>query len=308
MKRQLVLYLDNCVFSELLKPEATAMRRDFGALPHRIAFSDIHIAEMRTNHEEYTTLLNELDAVFVRNPGQVHERHDRISSLDPAVPEERFANYFEFSPAYEAFYEMLAPMHHLMGGGREKTMDQIAKETERAVSNSLTKLLGSELVGNSVEISNALKGATESLTSIDVSDTRKSVEAQVSAVREGDPMREMDPIEKVHHVLSKLGKIEQRGFLDKYPEKFAQLRTLKTGELSGFAFALFGMGLTKRKGKFAGSRQSQKFAAQFRDAQHIEEASRCDCFITFDQDASALAASTFAYAGFPTQTILLKNP
>lgn len=307
MKRQLVLYLDNCVFSELLKPDATAMRRGFGALPHRIAFSDVHIAEMRTNHEKYSTLLNELDAVFVRNPGQVHERHDRISSFDPAVPEERFANYFEFSPAYEAFTEMLAPLHHLMGGRREKTMDQVATETERAVANSLMNLLGSEPAGNSVELFNALKSGTESLTSINVPETWKAVDDQVSAAREGDPMREMDPIEKVHHVLSKLSKKEKCWFVDKYPEKFAQLRVLKTGDLSGFAFTLFSLGLTKRKGKFTGARQSQNFAAQFRDTQHIEEASRCDCFITFDQDASALAASTFAYAGFPTQTILLKN-
>ncbi|CUH86040.1 hypothetical protein [Thalassovita mediterranea] len=307
MKRQLVLYLDNCVFSELLKPGAIAMRRNFSALPHRIAFSDVHITEMRNNHEEYSTLLNELDAVFVRNPGQVHERYDPISALDTAVPEERFANYFEFSPAYEAFDEMLAPMHHLMGGRREKSMDQVALETERAITNSLMNPLGFEPDGNSGEVSNALKSGTESLASIDVSEVWQTIDTQVSAAREGDPMREMDPGEKVHHVLSKLSETERRGFIEEFPEKFAQLRVLKTGELTGFAFALFGMGLTKRKGKFTGPRQTQKFAAQFRDAQHIEEASRCDCFITFDQDASELAASTFAYAGFPTQTLLLMN-
>jgi len=179
-------------------------------------------------------------------------------------------------------------------------MEKVAIKTERAVSNSLRELLGSESVGNSIKIFHDLKGETESLASIDVSETWKALDDQVSAAREGDPMRDMDPIEKVRHVLSKLSEIEKFGFMDKYPEKFAQLRNLETGDLSGFAFALFGMGLTKRKGKFTGPRKSQNFAAQFRDAQHIEEASRCDCFITFDKDASVLAASTFAYAEFPT--------
>lgn len=305
MKRQFVLYLDTCVFSELLKPDAIALRQLFGASPDRIAFSDVHIAEMRANHKEYAILLNELDAVFVRNPGQVHGRHDRISSLDPAVPEERFAKFFDNSPAYEAIFEMLAPIHHVMGGMREKTMDQVATETEGAVLNSLIKLFGSEPVGNLVDLSTALKRGTESLTSINVTEIRKAVADQFSAARVGDPMREMNPIERVHHVLSKLDQEGKRCFVDKYPEKFAQLRVLETGDLSSFAFALFGMGLTKRKGKFTGPRQSQNFAAQFRDSQHIEEASRCDCFITFDEDASVLAASTFAYAGFPTQTIIL---
>ena len=276
-------------------------------MPHRIAFSDVHIAEMRSNYKEYSTLLNELDAVFVRNPGQIHERYDPISSLDPAEPEERFANYFELSTANEAFDAMLAPMHHFMGGRREKSMDQVAAETEGAISNSLINLLGFEPDGNSGEISNALKSGTKSLASIEVSEVWQTIDAQVSAAREGDPMREMDPVEKVHHVLSKLGETDRRGFIEEFPEKFAQLRVLKTGELTGFAFALFGMGLTKRKGKFSGPRQTQKFAAQFRDAQHIEEASRCDCFITFDRDASELAASALRYAGFPTQILLLKN-
>ncbi len=120
-------------------------------------------------------------------------------------------------------------------------------------------------------------------------------------------MRNMDASEKVLHLLSKLEAKEQFQLTEKYPKNFAQHRILETGELAGFALTLFGLGLTKRKGIYTGSRQTQKFAAQFRDAQHIEEASRCDCFMTFDQGASELATSTFAYAGFQTQTLLLKR-
>jgi len=92
-----------------------------------------------------------------------------------------------------------------------------------------------------------------------------------------------------------------------FPKKFALQKVLENGEMTGFAQTLFSLGLTKRKGIFSGSRQEKKFAAQFRDAMHIEEASRCDYFITFDQGASELAAASFAYAGFITRTVLLKG-
>ncbi|WP_457648408.1 hypothetical protein [Profundibacter sp.] len=118
MNRQLVLYLDNCVFSELLKPDSAGLRKNFAALPHRLAFSDIHIVEMRNNHHEYTALLKELDAVFIRNPGAIHGRYHPISSLDSADPELRFSEYFQSAPALEAFEEMLPPLHHLLGGAR----------------------------------------------------------------------------------------------------------------------------------------------------------------------------------------------
>ena len=307
MNRQLVLYFDNCVFSELLKPDAAALRESLATFPHRIAFSDVHICEMWRNHEDYSALLNELDAVFVRNPGQAHNRHDVISSLDPALPEERFADHLEFLPVYNAFEAMFAPMHHLLGGKRDKSMGQIAKETEAEISVALKQLLNTEPGNDFTGLYDTLEETTECLASIEVSDGWTKIDAQVAAARQGDPMRAMNPLEKVYHVLSKLDETERQKFIEEYPEKFAQLRLLNTGELTGFASALFGMGLTKQKGLFSGPRQKQKFAAQFRDAQHIEEASRCDWFITFDQGASELAASTFAYSGFPTQTVLLKN-
>lgn len=307
MGRQLVLYLDNCVFSELLKTDSMGLRRSFGSLPHRIAFSDVHIREMRNNREKYSTLLKELDAVFVRNPGQVHERHDRISSLDPAVPEERFTAHFEFLSAHNAFDSMLKPMHHLLGGGRDKSIDQITRETEGEISEALEELLAREPGGHFSPNLSPLGEATERLISIEAAKGWETMDGQVSASRDGDPMREMNPFEKVQHVLSKLEETERHRFIELYPEKFAQLRILKVGDLAGFAFSLFGMGLTKRKGIFSGKHQTQKFAAQFRDAQHIEEASRCDRFVTFDQGASELAASTFEYAGFPTGTILLRK-
>ncbi len=285
------------------------MRKSFAApsFHHRIAFSDVHIHEMWTNQEEYTNLINELDAVFVRNPGQLHNRHNQICSLDPAQPEERFATYLELSSVYDAFEAMLAPIHHFLGGFREKSMIHIAKETQDEIAEALEHLFHEHPHSDSSGLHSTLKEISMNLSSIDVTEGWRAIEDQVLAARHGDPMKEMDPIEKVKHLLSKLDETERCKFEEEYPEKFAQVRGLETGELTGFAFALFGLGLTKRKGVFSGPRQAQKFAAQFRDAQHIEEASRCDWFVTFDQGASELAASTYAYAGIGTNTILLKK-
>ncbi len=305
MNRQLVCYFDNCVFSEFLKPDAKIRREDFTSFPHRIAFSDVHIHEMRGNHEEYSALLNDLDAVFIRNPGQIHERYHSVSSLDSAEPEERFADYFKFMSAHDACETLIAPIHHLLGGKREISMNQIADEVDAEISKVLKQLLSAVPDGDQAEFWRSLEETTKGLASIDASNGWQRRDALISAARLGDPMREMNPIEKARHVISKLDELERRCFTELYPEKFAQHRILKTGELAGLAFALFALGLTKQKGIFTGVRQEQKFTAQFRDARHIEEASRCDVFLTFDHDASELAASTFAYAGFATTSVLL---
>src|SRR3990167_5012200 len=95
-------------------------------------------------------------------------------------------------------------------------------------------------------------------------------------------------------------------FSGNMPKNFARIKNLCNGDLAGFVMLLFALGLVKGKGVLAGKQQERKFSAQFRDAMHIEEASRCDCFITYDKDASDLAAATFSYAGFPTKSVLLK--
>lgn len=312
MERQLVLYLDNCVFSRMLEPESIGFRKAVASLPHRVAFSNVHIIEMMNNSDKYTELLEELNAIFVRNPGDEHNRYHPISSLDLGDPYQRFADHVEIAPAYDAFEAMLSPMQHFLGGQRELEMAQIADTTGARIKSSLGKLfisIDSEFLDVSATLLHPqIDDTTKIISGLNVEDSWKKMDAQVKAARDGDPMRNMGSAEKIEHLISSLDSADKDAFIAKFPRNFAQQRILENAELTSFAFTLFTLGLTKRKGVFSGPNQERKFAAQFRDAMHIEEASRCDCFITMDKGAFELAAATFVYAGFTTQAILLQTP
>lgn len=80
------------------------------------------------------------------------------------------------------------------------------------------------------------------------------------------------------------------------------------GNLTGFAFLLFALGIVrdKRVSSKGRARREKHCLGQFRDCQHIEAASRCAAFITFDKGAARLAKATYAYAGAATQVICLE--
>lgn len=309
MKKQLLLYLDNCVYSKLLEPNSEKLRRNLSNMPHRVAFSEIHLIEMQGNRDAYTKLLDDLNAVFVRNPGAAENRYHPISSIESGDASRRFSEHFEFAPIFDAFEVMLAPLQHFMGGRRGCELQEIADSTADGIKASLKDLFSSVSVDNfeaMMEIfAPQINEARKSLLSVNVAAGLRRIEAHLKVARDGDPMRDMQSSEKVDYLFSILDETEREELEQLFPKHFANHKILNNGEMAGFAFMLFGMGLTKRKGIFSGSRQEQKFAAQFRDAQHIEEASRCDLFITFDRGASQLAAASFAYAGFPTRAFLL---
>ncbi|MEX5561978.1 hypothetical protein SM764_01030 [Pseudophaeobacter sp. 1A16562] len=310
MKQQLVYYLDNCVYSKMLEPDFDWLLNSFLAGDNRVAFSDVHLEEMQDNCANYARLLQRLDALFIRNPGVLHGEYHHICSLDECDIERRFIEHADFRTANQALYAMLAPMQHLLGGQKDATISDIAEGTASEVSDLLSQLVGDHVdkISRSAvreKIKAALAGSSEKLTSIDAEKSRLIVETQFQATRHGDPMRDMDPTEKVAHLFSTLDEESRDEIEEKYPLHFATKRPLASGELTVFSFLLFTLGLTKRKGKFSGTRQLQKFAAEFKDAMHIEEASRCDFFFTFDEDASRLAASALSYAGFPTQVVHL---
>lgn len=310
MERQHSLYLDNCVYSNMLDPSLKWLQRGFANSGHRVAFSDIHLREMQNNSDEYAKLLEELDAIFVRNAAAGENRYHPISSLDLGEPYRRFSDYRDFAPAFAAFDAMLSPLHYLLGGQKDACVDRIADSTGTRIKSSIDELLlsiGEDLTGGaSEEFEAKIDAASNIIRSLDPEESWKFFDSQVKIAREGDLMRNMQPIEKVNFLISCLPSSQQDELKELFPEKFAQKRNLEVGELSGFSMILFSLGLTKRKGIFSGPRQERKFAAQYRDAMHIEEASRCDCFVTLDQGAFELSAAAFAYAGFNTRSVLLK--
>ena len=113
----------------------------------------------------------------------------------------------------------------------------------------------------------------------------------------------------VEWVFNRLDHADQEQFEQFFPHRFwADVDGRVEGNLTGFAFLLFILGIVRdrRVSSKGRARREKHFLGQFRDCQHIEAASRCAAFITFDKDAARLAKATYAYAGVATQVIWLE--
>jgi len=113
----------------------------------------------------------------------------------------------------------------------------------------------------------------------------------------------------VEFVLGVLDDPDRDELLKLYPRCFwTDAHGRKEGKRTGFAFMLFALGIVrdKRVSSKGRTRREKHFLGQFRDCQHIEAASRCAAFITFDKAAARLAKATYAYAGGATQVICLE--
>jgi hypothetical protein len=115
----------------------------------------------------------------------------------------------------------------------------------------------------------------------------------------------------VEYLLSRLDENEHTEIRNSYPPQFwAAVKTRQEGSLTGFSFLLFVMGLVRdaRVKKRDRQRRAKHFLGQFQDCRHIEAASRCAMFVTFDNAAARLARAVYAYAGVKTEVVHLEVP
>lgn len=310
MIKERIAYLDTCVYSYLLEPEFVGLRRTLRDMPHRVVFSDVHLAEMKGEVDGYSELIEELGALFIRNPGVTNNQYHPIACLESADIETRFKEAASWGKIQQAYEEMLHPMHHFLGGRRDLEIQDVSEDA----ADKIQELILDYIVENvpaehraSIDLElDRIHEASKSMEELDVDEVWLICDAQVKAARQGDPMRNMTPMEKVQHLFSSLSPSDYKGVTTSFPPRFAREKILEVGELTGFAFMLFSLGLTKRKGIFSGSAQERKFSAQYRDCRHIEEAALCNDFVTFDHGAAELALVTYAYSGFNTRSVLLE--
>ena len=112
----------------------------------------------------------------------------------------------------------------------------------------------------------------------------------------------------VEYVLGLLDDPDRDEFLKLHPRGFwTDAFGREEGNLTGFAFMLFALGIVRDRRVRSGerTRREKHFLGQFRDCQHIEAASRCAAFITFDKGAARLAGAAYAHAGVKTEVCLL---
>ncbi len=117
----------------------------------------------------------------------------------------------------------------------------------------------------------------------------------------------------VSYVFSCLDDAEQTEIQQQFPPGFwSKPEDRKDGALAGFAFMLFFMGIVRdgRVRRKERKRREKHFLGQFRDCLHIEEASRCAVFLTFDVGAARLAKAVYSYAGVATHVwrLAVKTP
>jgi hypothetical protein len=120
---------------------------------------------------------------------------------------------------------------------------------------------------------------------------------------------EMPDDEVADYLISCLDENDQAAIRKRYPPLFwADFKTREEGDLTGFAFLQFLMGLVRenRAKKRDQQRRAKYFRTQFQDCRHIETASRCAVFVTFDKGAARLAKAVFAYAGVRTEVVHLE--
>lgn len=95
-----------------------------------------------------------------------------------------------------------------------------------------------------------------------------------------------------------------------FPKGFwAKVENREEGQIVGLALLLFHMGAVRDNRVWTGpiASRHKHYLGQFRDGQHIEEASRCSLFATFDQRAARLARAVYSYAGATTEVALLRR-
>lgn len=310
-----LVYLDQNVFSNMLTSRGKDLHEVFAAVGLTIAFSGTHLREMRGKPEEYGELLDQIGAVFVHPPNKRTPLAARHLLIEDGRARERFSEDREFLDVFAAEDSSLASLHHFMGGRREFSSEEIAAEVqarlEAIILEPLRDLLSDDdeartLYGAKLnQLEQRLREVTELRAGTSTDGGWEFMDRQFSQARQGDRMRGMTPLAKVRFVMGLLPDPDRSQFESLFPLDFGKDGAFEEGRLAGFATALFGMGLVKRKGEFTGRQQERNFLAQVMDTRHIEAAATCELFCTFDKEAATLAKATYAYAGLNTEVLCM---
>jgi hypothetical protein len=312
------LYLDQNVFGHLIEEGETnsAITKLLRTLHEQgaiIAFSSIHVEECRAFHEpaKFVRVLESLDCHFI-------ERKEADASQLALTPEKaadlilREADITD--EAAKQLGDLLLPVQFARGwlGDveaeelREEIFDSARSFWKRLASN-LPEKASPHLEALENEMLSAIRELPLTQMMADsnawANSLSKNPNVYFSQI-DGHP-----PETKVSFILSQLSEAEQIHINDQFPAGFwSTVQARQEGNLAGFSFMLFLLGLTRSRevGRKHQNYRRNHFLRQFRDCQHIEEASRCTAFVTFDEGAAKLAKAVYAYAGVATEVCLLR--
>lgn len=311
-------YLDQNVLSRLREgePGSDLLRsalNQMGAQGVMFVYSMVHVDESRASDrpDAFAEALNAISAWCI----EPHIHDDQRVALSSGRAEElMIANRDLLHEASRTMENLLKPMQFAMGwlDGVDATVLQ--EELVEGV-NEFWGALEMELPEeNGVQLTAGKLAMLDAISEIPLEKVRGEAKIWFNRIRARLPKNhaQLDAIpadQVVEFVLGFLNDPDLDEFLKLYPRGFwTDALGRDEGNLTGFAFMLFALGIVRdrRVSSKGRARREKHFLGQFRDCQHIEAASRCAAFITFDKGAARLAKATYAYAGVATQVILLE--
>ena len=312
-------YLDQNVFSRLQDGEAAqerllAFREASTRRNIALVYSAIHVEECRGSDrpEVFVNILEGLSAQFLEKPGAT----DTTFTLTSNRARELILADTNFEDeTTRVMNTLLSVMQFYLGWLGEVETEDLHNELIEEISRYWQRLENEFPYALPTSLLHGKNQLLESIKSLPLDSIRDDSQEMQKRFRERLPKNyaQLDDIpanEAANYLISRIEDPVQRKINSDFPPHFwSKAEDRKEGSLAGFAFMLFALGLirdprTKRKDR---NHRQQHFLGQFRDCQHIEEASRCDAFVTFDRGAARLAKAAYAYAGVRTQVIHLER-
>lgn len=276
-------------------------------------YSDVNVQECRISNKpaDFAEILDEMSASYLSN---AHEVSSSILQLEGAKARSLLLQKTDLAEGAERLIDqLLIPIHFAMGWlspldemtVKREMIEEVETFFDCARSNLPRKLhahvhLGMETTIKAIEDLDWTKLSAESAQAY--GKLRGNLPANLAQLDE-IPAKEV-----IEVVLGAFEDSDRNAIVQTYPTDFWSIvEAREHGKLSSFAFMLSLTDLVRdprmKKGKH--ERRLQHFLGQWRDCQHIEIASRCQAFLTFDKGAARLAKAIYAYAGVKTEVIHL---
>ncbi|MCC7320818.1 MAG: hypothetical protein IT542_07560 [Rubellimicrobium sp.] len=311
-------YLDQNVLSRLreYEPGSDLLRgalNKMGAQGVMFVYSMVNVDESRASGrpEAFVEALNAISAWYIEP--QAHDDH-RVVLSSGRAEELTLADRDLLHEAARTMENLLKPMQFAMGwldGVDETSLREELVEGVNEFWGSLERELPEE---NRVQLTGGKRAMLDSISDIPLGKVRGEAEVWFDRIRARLPENYAQLVaipadQLVEFVLGLLDAPDRDELPKLYPRGFwTDALSREEGNLAGFAFMLFALGIVrdKRVSSKDRARREKHFLGQFRDCQHIEAASRCAAFITLDKGAARLAQATYAYAGVATEVIRLE--
>lgn len=316
--QKLPIYIDQNIISGLQedRAERLSLLGILEAMQRKnclLIYSDVHVQECRASRKPsvFADILVEISAYYFENAHDVSSPEFKLKGTHAHSLILRDNDIAE--DAGKLLDRIMVPIQFSMGWLSALEERELKTEMVEEVEEFFENVRSELPTGFHSEINDGERAIVDQIESLDWAKLSEDSTHAYGKLREKLPanLAQLDEVpadEVAAKVIAELEEIEREAIVQMYPQGFwSDTDKRQYGSLSGFAFMLFLMGVVRdrRVRKGAPQKRLQHFLGQWRDCQHIEIASRCQAFVTFDNDAARLAKAVYAYSGTKTEVIQL---